>query len=315
MLAEGLLTAVASSTAQLPASNESGIFGTSKYVDNNGVRIHYITYGSGEPLIFQHGFPDRESTWNDYQIDVFAKSYKVITPTLRGYPPSDIPSAHSNYSSQLMVSDLAAILDSESIDRAIMVGHDVGGAVTQMFAYAFPERVTALVLTNTPFIPTFIPLVEFDQEQQKMSHYTPKYFGYIEGQPKNISTIVENIWNDTYRQEITDYLQDSPMAGMLSFYNENYPGPPYGQNVNLDGLVQGVPTCILWGEEDPYFPAKTLDGLEKLFSDGFRLVTIPHAGHWSFRDQPVRWNAELESFLRFLRAYTFPVTLKSEHGG
>ncbi|KAK6197743.1 hypothetical protein LQW54_010581 [Pestalotiopsis sp. IQ-011] len=170
-----LFFAVASWTAHALTVIESGVSGTSKYVNNNGVRIHYITYGSGEPLMFQHGFSDRESNWNDYQIDVFSKSYRVITPTLRGYPPSDVPSGHSNHSSQLMVSDLAAILDSESIDRAILVGHDVGGVVTQIFAYAFPERVTALVLTNTPFIPTFIPLVKFDQEQQNMSHYTLEY--------------------------------------------------------------------------------------------------------------------------------------------
>jgi pimeloyl-ACP methyl ester carboxylesterase len=180
-----------------------------------------------------------------------------------------------------------------------------------MFAYIYPEKVTALILTNTPFLPTFLPLLEFDSEQQMMSHYTLKYFGYVESQPKNISTIVENIWNNTYRQEITDYLEDSPLAGMLSFYNENYPGPPYGQKINLDGLVQSVPACIIWGEEDPYFSAKTLDGLERWVSNGIRLVTIPHAGHWSFRDQPRRWNAELESFLSFLNAYTFPVTLQS----
>ncbi|ETS83248.1 hypothetical protein PFICI_05124 [Pestalotiopsis fici W106-1] len=297
------------STVEALAANESSIFGVSKSVDNNGTRLHYIVYGSGEPLVFQHGFPDRESTWNTYQINEFAQRYKVITPTLRGYPPSDVPSGHSNYSSHSFVSDLASILDNESIDRAILIGHDVGGVVTQMFAYTFPERVTALVMTNTPFIPTFIPLVEFDAEQQKMSHYTLKYFDYVEGQPKNISTIVENIWNDTYRQEITDYLQNSPLAGMLSFYNENYPAPPYGQQVNLDGLIQSVPSCIIWGEEDPYFSPRTLDGLESWFSDGVRLVTIPHAGHWSFRDQPTRWNAELDSFLGFLEAYTFPVTL------
>jgi pimeloyl-ACP methyl ester carboxylesterase len=211
----------------------------------------------------------------------------------------------------MLISDLLLILDAESINRTILVGHDVGGSVAQMFAYIYPEKVTALILTNTPFLPTFLPLLEFDSEQQMMSHYTLKYFGYVESQPKNISTIVENIWNNTYRQEITDYLEDSPLAGMLSFYNENYPGPPYGQKINLDGLVQSVPACIIWGEEDPYFSAKTLDGLERWVSNGIRLVTIPHAGHWSFRDQPRRWNAELESFLSFLNAYTFPVTLQS----
>jgi pimeloyl-ACP methyl ester carboxylesterase len=249
--------------------------------------IHYSVYGFGDPLILQHGFPDKGSTWNTFQRDEFAKRYKVITPTLRGYTPREVPSGQLNYSSQMLASDLLSILDAENIDRAILVGHDVGGSIAQMFTYIYPEKVTALILTNTPFLPTFPPLLEFDTKQQKMSHYTLKYFGYVESQPKNISTVVEN------------------------FYKENYPEPPYGQEINLDGLVQSVPACIIWGEEDPYFSAQTLDGLERWFSNGIRLVTIPHAGHWSFQDQPRRWNAELESFLSFLNAYTFPVTLGS----
>ena len=99
----------------------------------------------------------------------------------------------------MLASDLLSILDVESIDRAILVSHDIGGRVAQMFAYIYPEKVTALLLTNTPFLPAFLPLLEFGTKQQKMSHYTVNYFGYVESQPKNISTIVENIWNDTYR--------------------------------------------------------------------------------------------------------------------
>lgn len=299
------------SSAAKIAFNTTGSLAQSRYVNNKGVKIHYKISGSGPPLIFQHGFPDRESTWDTFQRSEFEKRHTVITPTLRGYPPSDVPSGHSNYSSEVLVSDLTSILDAQGINQVIIVGHDVGGGIAQMFAYAYPQRVTALVLTNTPFLPTFLPLVQFDAKQQEMSEYTLKYFKFVEGQPKNISTIVENIWNDTYRQEITDYLYTSPIAGMLSFYNENYPGPPYGQEINLDGLKQSVPTCIIWGEAEPYFSARTLDGLKEWFSDGIRVVTIPHAGHWSFRDQPERWNAELESFLDFLDSYTFPVTLRS----
>jgi hypothetical protein len=52
---------------------------------------------------------------------------------------------------------------------------------------------------------------------------------------------------------------------MLNFCKENCSEPPYGQEINLDGLVQSVPACIIWGEEDPYFSAQTLDGLERSF--------------------------------------------------
>lgn len=106
--------------------------------------------------------------------------------------------------------------------------------------------------------------------------------------------------NETYRAEIANYVHKSPLYGMLDFYNENFPAPPYGQNLSTEGLAQTVPSSIIWGELDPYFSPAMLNGLEAWFDYGIRLVTIPGAGHWSFRDKPVRFNAELKSFLDFL---------------
>jgi len=56
----------------------------------------------------------------------------------------------------------------------------------------------------------------------------------------------------------------------------------------------------LWGTEDEYFSPKTIDGVEGWFEEGVRLVTVPGAGHWVFRDEPGRSNREIESFLRYL---------------
>lgn len=197
-------------------------------------------------------------------------------------------------------------MQAERINRTLLVGHDVGGAIAQTFAYAQPDLVKALVITNSPFIPTFLPAIEFDAEQQALAQYTIPYYSYQPSQPKNVSVIVKNYRNATYQREIAQYLEASDIKGMLSFYNNNYPGPPYGKNVSLAGYVQSVPTCIIWGDLDPYFSNKLVDGLTPWVATGVRLVTLPGAGHWSFRDQPARWNAELTSFITFVESFHFP---------
>lgn len=115
-----LAITVAYSLARVDVENVSSIPSINNFVDNHSIRINYSVHGFGDPLIFQHSFPDRESTWNTFQRDEFAERYKVITPTLRGCTPSDVPSGQPNYSSQMLASDLLSILDAESIDRAIL---------------------------------------------------------------------------------------------------------------------------------------------------------------------------------------------------
>jgi pimeloyl-ACP methyl ester carboxylesterase len=181
------------------------------------------------------------------------------------------------------------------------VGHDIGGAVVQYFALNHTDRVEALIMMNTPAIPVFLPLIEFDTEEQEYAKYTIPYYSYRPGQPKNISTLVEHIRNTTYRANIAEYLQESPIDGMLHFYSLNYPSPPYGQNISTTGLSQKVPSLLIWGDEDPYFSPKLLDGLQNWFEKGIRLVTVPGAGHWVHRDSWRRVNAEIKSFLGVVR--------------
>jgi pimeloyl-ACP methyl ester carboxylesterase len=221
----------------------------------------------------------------------------VLTPTLRGYKPSSIPPNVEDYAAEHFVSDLLAILDHEKVDKVTLAGHDIGGAVVQYFALYHADRVEALIMMNTPVIPVFLPLIEFDTEEQDYAKYTIPYYSYQPGQPKNISTLVQHIRNTTYRAEIAEYLRETPIDGMLHFYSLNYPSPPYGKNLSTTGLVQKVPSLLIWGSEDPYFSPKLLNGLQTWFEKGIRLVTVPRAGHWVHRDAWKRVNTEIKSFL------------------
>lgn len=105
---------------------------------------------------------------------------------------------------------MLAVIKATGKASAVIVGHDVGGVVVQKFASAHTDMLKALVMVNSPIIPVFLPLIEFDSYQQQLSEYTIPYYAYQLGQPKNISTIVQRILNETYRDEIAEHMQKIP---------------------------------------------------------------------------------------------------------
>jgi pimeloyl-ACP methyl ester carboxylesterase len=270
------------------------------FVQNGQVKVHYRAAGQGPLLVLLHGFPDNSNTFSK-QVAYFAKSRTVVCPTMRGYPPSDIPEVgDTSYALSTVMGDVIAILDHFKAQKAIIGGHDFGGAAVQLLALLHPERVEGLIIINSPIVPRMYDLVNHDKDQQAMSAYTIQYIQHQPGDDKNVDFVVRNIRDEAYREEIRQYLNDSPVEGMFAYYKFNYPGPPYGQVVDTSVMQYQVPTLIIWGLDDEYFSLKMLDHIPNHFKETVRLVTLPGAGHWSFREQADRVNQEISSWLGFL---------------
>ncbi len=112
----------------------------------NGITLHYLDEGGGEPIVFLHGMGSCGEDWV-LQMSFFAPAFRVIAPDLRGHGRSSKPAGP--YSAALLASDVAALLDALAIDRAHLVGLSLGGMVAQQLAIDFPCRVRSLTLTNT----------------------------------------------------------------------------------------------------------------------------------------------------------------------
>jgi len=270
------------------------------FVENNGVRTHYRATGAGPLLILVHGFPDNADTFYN-QVPELAKQYTVVTPTLRGFPPSDVPDDDDAYQLSNVVGDLVALIQEFKARKVILGGHDFGGAAIQLLAFSKPEIVDCMILMNAPIIPRLSYLVNFDAEQQKASEYTLHYMKYKIGDDKEVEQKTAYIRNPARRKEIQDYLTASPINGMMAYYKKNYPAPPYGQTSPMQNISFSVPSLIIWGVEDEYFIPKFLDGIPKIFPGGASLLTLPKAGHWAFQDEPKKVNRELLSWLENLK--------------
>src|SRR5258706_14891792 len=103
------------------------------YADLNGVKIHYASLGKGPLMVMIHGFPDFWYTWRE-QMAELSSQYQTVAIDERGYNLSGKPKGVYNYDMSLLVGDVAAVIKHLGREKAIIVGHDSGGAVAWQFA-------------------------------------------------------------------------------------------------------------------------------------------------------------------------------------
>lgn len=113
----------------------------------DGLRLHYLEAGEGEPVVFIHGSGPGASGHSNFKENypVFAKfGYRVIVPDLPGYGLSDKP--ETQYTLDFFVNALTGLLDALDIQRCVLVGNSLGGAIAIKMALDLPKRVSRLVL-------------------------------------------------------------------------------------------------------------------------------------------------------------------------
>ena len=130
--------------------NDIDKYVTHHYADNNGVRIHYVTIGEGQTsIVMIHGFPDFWYTWRNQMIALMSR-YQVAAIDLRGYNLSDKPQGGEYYLMRHLISDIQAVIRYLEKDKAIIMGHDWGGAIAWFFAMYIPTMTERLIVLNTP---------------------------------------------------------------------------------------------------------------------------------------------------------------------
>lgn len=120
-----------------------------RYVDVEPVRLAYRRWdgpGDATPMVLLHGGGGDGTSW-DALAPGFAKRRPVYVPDMRGMGESE---RTGPYSIVILRDDLLALLDRLGLDRAVLVGHSLGGYVATLATQAAPERVAALVLEETP---------------------------------------------------------------------------------------------------------------------------------------------------------------------
>src|ERR1700756_5318155 len=104
----------------------------------NGAAFHVARTGQGHPLLLLHGWPEFWLTWEPVMARL-ADRFTLVAPDLRGFGDSDQPDGPFGPDRHAL--DIQALMDALKLERAGIVGHDVGGAVMQPLARLAPERI------------------------------------------------------------------------------------------------------------------------------------------------------------------------------
>jgi pimeloyl-ACP methyl ester carboxylesterase len=291
------------------------------FVDVNGLKLHVATAGTGQTMLFLHGFPEFWYLWR-HQLEEFGRDHLAVAPDLRGYNLSDKPAKVAAYSTKHLVSDIKGLLDNFSNgDKAILAGHDWGGAVAWAFALAHPEYLERLIIVNAPHPAVFMRELATSEDQRKASSYM--HFFRREDAEKRLSTndfqpmfniVVDGSSRpDAYSDEdraayLECWSRPGSLTGGLNFYRAQPTGPPRDEEEGaaakayLDQLLKtrpytvDVPTLVIWGMRDTALLPGNLDGLDEYVPD-LRIHRVEDGSHWIINEQPEIINSAIRDFL------------------
>ena len=271
----------------------------SRYIQANGLNFHLKESGEGPLLLLLHGFPEFWYSWVKL-IPLLSMHFKVVAPDMRGYGQSDKPRRVRDYHYRTLAKDVAEIIRALGYERAILVGHDWGGAVAWEFSKLYPEMLDKLVVLNCPPAAILQRSMRTNRQQFKMSWYT--LFFQLPFLPewqmhKNLKSFFWRAlrgWtvnkeafqaDDIARYEET-FARRSDFTGPVHYYRA-------AGRAMFDRHFKSLPrlaadTLIIWGEADRALGKWLVDDIAKLETGAHRLEIkiIPNCGHWVQQEQP-----------------------------
>ncbi|MFW9835751.1 MAG: alpha/beta fold hydrolase [Candidatus Thorarchaeota archaeon] len=266
------------------------------FIETNGIKLHTIIVGSGEPLILLHGFPEFWFCWSKV-IPLLKDDFKLIIPDMRGYNLSDKPKGIENYTVELLVDDIKGLSEELGLEKFSLIGHDWGGAVAWIFAEKYPELLNKLVILNSPHPKIFSRNLRTDKEQQKASFYIFEFY-----KPDGEKFIIENdyeqlkkfVFTSSFseldrKKYIEAWSQPGAIEGGVNYYRANQSFKKW------TGFIE-VPTLVLWGIKDKFLTPQLLDGLTEYVKD-IQIEKNEEASHWITHDAPDFVSSKIRKFI------------------
>lgn len=250
--------------------------------------IHYLSEGSGPPLVLLHGLGNNSKSWIR-QLEGLKQDYTVIAWDAPGYGKSSDPVPELQHFAQF-ADYLKRFLDGLQLEEVYLLGHSMGSAIAIDFAIRFPEKVTKLMIAA----PTR-GAAGLDEEEnlkkRKARH------DLVENSPpeelakqRTPALLAENV-----DPEILEYAQNI-MAEVRPAGYKSVANSLYHLNQMDDYAKVTVPTLVICGEEDRVTPVSESEIIVQKMKNG-RLKTIANAGHLSYLERPEVFNEYILDFL------------------
>jgi non-heme chloroperoxidase len=265
----------------------------------DGTQIYYKDWGTGQPVVFSHGWPLSADAWEDQMVFLADRGYRCIAHDRRGHGRSSQP--WDGNEMDTYADDLAALVEKLDLQDAIHVGHSTGGGeVARYIGRHGTKRVAKAVLISavpplmlkTPANPGGLPMDAFDQiraavladRSQFWKDLSAPFYGSNRPGAKVSQGLRDSFW----------------LQGMLAGHKAVFDCIKAFSETDFTEDLQrfDVPTLILHGDDDQIVPIGASALLSSKMVKGATLKVIPGGPHGMCSTLKDQVNVELLAFLQ-----------------
>jgi 3-oxoadipate enol-lactonase len=263
----------------------------------NSVDIAYDDHGAGTPILFLHAFPLNKNMWAGQISALLGQGngtpcpYRLVALDWRGFGESSL--ANDISTMELLADDVAGLMDTLGMQRAIICGLSMGGYITFSFLRKYPQRVQGLILADTR--------PGADPAEGKANRENIARLALSQGPGAVADILIPNVLS-SYTRQHHPLVEESVRQMINAASPQGIAAASRGMALRPDSsdLLASIscPTLVVVGEQDAFAPP----AVAREYAAGIResqLVIIPNAGHLSPLEQPQAFLAAVQKFLCF----------------
>ena len=272
---------------------------SSRTADIAGVKMHYLNAGDGPAVILLHGYAETSLMWKPIMPEL-ARKFSVIAPDLPGIGDSSVPADGLNMTAA--AARIHALVSSLGVEKAIVVGHDIGLMVAYAYAAQFPAEVAKLVVMDA-----FLPGVEgWEEVYNNPGIWHFRFNGataeaLVEGRER---VYFEHFWNDFAADKEYSIPEENRQAYTAAYARPGRMRAGWAYFVSFQQAARdfagfarsklAMPVLAIGGEKAN---GELLGRQMKLVASDVTVTVLKDTGHWLMEERPEETTGALLKFL------------------
>jgi haloalkane dehalogenase len=269
-----------------------------RYVDQDGLRMHFVDEGAGDPVLLLHGEPSWGFLYRKL-IPPLARVARVVAPDYFGFGRSDKPTRLEDYSYDFHYGSIEQLADELDLRNATVVVQDWGGPIGLRLAVERPERVARLVILNTGIGGGRAPSPEWLRFREFMRRVGTEI---VAGQLVRISCVTE-LADEVVAGYDAPFPVPESKAGIVAFPELVPTEPEHPNTAPMNEVREALtrwekPALVLFSDSDPIFSPAAAERLASRIPGAGPAEIVADAGHFL---QEEKGEEIADRVVRFLR--------------